>query len=76
MAVGLVNSLRAVTVTLASAALFCSPAAPQQCLSAASLASAAIITSGCEIRCCSEHTCCPWLSREHTQCVHAWVHTG
>lgn len=46
MAVGVVNSLRAATVSIVSALLFCGPSAQQQCLDARKGASAAIISVG------------------------------
>ncbi|KAF5840468.1 hypothetical protein DUNSADRAFT_16559 [Dunaliella salina] len=46
MAVNVVNSMRAATVSIVSALLFCAPSAQQQCLDARKGASAAIISVG------------------------------
>lgn len=46
MAVGIVNAMRAAAVSLVSAALFCGPDSPQQCLTVYAGASAAIISAG------------------------------
>lgn len=46
VAVGIVNSMRAATVSLASGLLFCSPSWPQQCLTWLTGSSAAIVTAG------------------------------
>jgi hypothetical protein len=44
--IGVINAMRAVVVTLCSAALFCRHGATSQCLSLASGISAAVVTSG------------------------------
>ena len=46
LGVGLVTAVRSATVSLASGLLFCSPAAPAQCLTPMSAASALIVTLG------------------------------
>ncbi|PNW88106.1 hypothetical protein CHLRE_01g014400v5 [Chlamydomonas reinhardtii] len=45
-AVGIVSACRASAVAVASGFMFCRPEAPQQCLTPATLASAAIVTGG------------------------------
>jgi hypothetical protein len=46
LGVGLVTAVRSATVSLSSGLLFCSPAAPAQCLTPLSAASALIVTLG------------------------------
>ncbi|KAJ9513192.1 hypothetical protein QJQ45_029320, partial [Haematococcus lacustris] len=46
LSLGVVNALRSSTVALASGLLFCSPSAPQQCLSVQTGSSAAVVSLG------------------------------
>ena len=46
LGVGLVTAVRSATVSLASGLLFCSPAAPAQCLTPLTAASALVVTLG------------------------------
>ncbi|GFH13123.1 uncharacterized protein HaLaN_08944, partial [Haematococcus lacustris] len=49
LSLGVVNALRSSTVALASGLLFCSPAAPQQCLSVQTGSSAAVVSFGLDL---------------------------